>query len=368
MLVLFIILFIASPTPAHAQPSIGIKNQNTLSTSDNVQKESKRNKEIQTERGRSNTSARARSRRRERARARSESVDLSRRAERSASASHELTVNPGQLVASAIQRVEQGEGWGRIARLIRAWPVLTQPCRPVAQVYGFGQIVDRVDCLERMPGLLNPGKGPAYVHFQFRPGDDQPGQELIRKMVGAYLLRAELAQAALDDLAEGGAITIPAGRSPEDVVFEAIQAHLDDWALAKRAWADAGRIVGQPCRLPTAMTVLNGKYDWNCGMFVVADPFQPRVSWAGMDLFGKEILGRAYAFRQSGTSTSSVALARSRREETSTRASSSTEVSRRHEASARTSARLSRGVTSSRSSSTKRESGTSSSIGVSAGK
>lgn len=369
MLVLFIIILLTIPAPAHSQPTAGVQSQNTLSNMDNVQKESKRNKEIQVERGRARTSAKAKARRRERARARSESVDFSRRAERQASASRELTVNPGQLVAGAIQRVENGEGWGRIARLIRALPVLSRPCRPVAQVYGFGAVVDRVDCLERISSLLNPGKGPAYYNFQFQPGDDRPGQELIRRLVGAYLLRAELAQTALDDLARGGSITIPPGRTPEDVVFEAVRRHLDDWDLAERAWRDAGRIVfGQPCRLPTAMTVLNGKYDWNCGTFVVSDPFGPHVTWAGMDLFGKEILGRAYAFRRSGSATSSVALARSRRSESSARSTTSTEVSRRSESTARTSARLSRGITSSRSASSRRESSTSANIGVSAGK
>ena len=297
-------------------------------------------------------------------RSQSSSNERTRRQERQITESAEISVSTPRLAAAIIAQIEGGQGYGLIADFIRRMPVISRPCLPRAYILANGFMLERVDCTS-VSGP--PGKNaPPYYNVRPQTGLE-PATKLLRKIVGSYALRAFLVRAALDDLAASGAISVPAGESPENVLKAAIFRHLDDRSLAIRAWRFAGDLIDRAgCRIPTAARAGQGATDFNCGPFRVANVFGPDVSYAGQEWFGgSDFMGRTYAWRQSRSSSTALASAKSQRSETRNAQSQTAArtASRTNTASVGVSSRRSR--TLSRARSSRSEQGTTANINVS---
>ena len=298
-------------------------------------------------------------------RSKSEAKERTRRQERKASESVDISVSTPRLAAAIIAQIESGEGYGIVADLIRRMPVISRPCLPRAYILVNGFVLRRVDC----SSVSGPaGKNaPPYIYWNPQMGPEPATKKLLQKIVGSYALRAFLIRAALDDLSQSGAISVPSSSSPEDVLREAIFRHLNDRSLAIRAWRFAGDLIHKSgCRIPTAAHAAQGAVDFNCGPFRVSNIFGPDVSFAGQEWFGgSDFQGRSYAWRQSRTASTALASAESQRNETrNARSQTAARISSKtNTASVGVSSRRSR--TLSRSRSAKSETGTTANISAS---
>ena len=144
------------------------------------------------------------------------------------------------------------------------------------------------------------------------------------KLVGAYSLRANLIRAALEDLSKGGVITL-ADQDPETALYEAVRRHLEDYQIVEDSANFALDLLSRStCRLPAGWKVAEGATDFSCGSFSVKDVFEPKISYAGMSMFGgNDFLGRQYAWRSTRSTLFARGSSSSKRNEYSSSATSS---------------------------------------------